>query len=125
MSIGSSLSSLGAQKQNKTRWRQRSTCCHFLWVHRNKTKQDDNKHSSSSSFSAQNRNKKDNDKCQGSSSFSITNEKMGDLGEKCACILANMIDLVLQQQSFHHTQSFHQALSKHWWTLKTFKVKIS
>jgi hypothetical protein len=64
-------------------------------VHRNKTKQDDDKRSSSSSFSAQNQDKKNNDERQGSLSFSITNGKMGDLGEKCACILANMIDLVL------------------------------
>ncbi len=36
-SIGSSLSSLGAQKQNKTRRQCAPTCHCLLWVHRNKT----------------------------------------------------------------------------------------
>jgi hypothetical protein len=41
MNINLSSSSLGAQKQNKTRRRQTSVHCRFLCVHRSKTKKDD------------------------------------------------------------------------------------
>jgi len=86
---------------------------HLLWVHKNKTKKYDDEHQliivfsqctktkqkkmmmsvglSLSSFNAQKQNKKD---YHSSSSFT-TNEKRGNLGEKCTCILANMISLVL------------------------------
>ncbi len=90
-SFGWSSSSLGAQKQNKKIWRWTPTHYHLFSMHKNKTKKDDDERWLVVFFFQCTETK------QKKLVFVIvtTNEKRGDLGEKCTCILANMISLVL------------------------------
>jgi hypothetical protein len=97
-----SLSSfLNAQKQNKKEMITRVACCRLLSVHKNKTKKINACH------------------------YLLQLIKKGRPRTKMYLHSANMINLVLQQQSLQQTRLLHQALSNCWWTLKALKAKIS